>query len=338
MQSRSRLFRLSVESLEARRVMDGTVNVVLSGSTLRITGDDLNNRVQVKLNGTGLRIEGESTDVAFNGNTAAFQDIAGLDFTKLDLKFDLKRGDDFVQVGDGLAQLNARSLSIATGAGSDSIRLNALAIAGNTNVTTFRSPAENDADDLMFFGISTFSGDLKISTGGGNDAVTMVRTRGPLGEPPIDQTSVGKRLTVDVGSGDDAVFFDTYACANATIRLGEGANQFNSFNGQVTQKLDVRSGKGADVVTANTGGTYNKISINLGDGDDTATADGFTVADIRVNLGKGNDTANGNALNMTQFDLFDGGAGNDTFNFTASNSNIPNAGALPKNFEVQNIT
>ena len=76
----------------------------------------------------------------------------------------------------------------------------------------------------------------------------------------------------------------------------------------------------------------------MGDGDDAATADGFTVVDFRVNAGKGNDTIGGNALNMTQFDLFDGGAGNDTFNFTASNSNIPAAGALPKNFEVQNIT
>ena len=334
---RNRPFRRTVEPLEVRRVMDGTVNVVLSGSTLKITGDDLNNRVQVKLNGAGLRIEGESTAVTFNGSTAAFQDIAGLDFTKLDLKFDLKRGDDLVQVGDGLAQLNARSLSIATGAGNDSIRLNALAIAGNTNVTTFQSPAENDADDLMFFGISTFTGDLKIRTGGGNDAVTMVRTRGPLGEPPIDQTNVGKRLTVDVGSGDDAVFFDTYVCANATIRLGDGTNQFTSFNGTVTQKLDVRSGKGVDTLTAG-GGNYNKIAVNLGDGDDIATADDFTVADIRMNMGRGNDTLNGNALNMTQFDLFDGGAGNDTLNFTATNSNVPNAGALPKNFEVQNIT
>lgn len=329
MQRRHRKFQFTAEPLEERRVMDGAVAVALAGNTLKITGDDLGNNVVVKMNGANLRIEGTLTNVTFNGNTAAFQEIAGLDFTKLQLKFNLKGGDDILAVGDNLAQITAKSLSIDTGVGSDAVGLNTLAIIGNAKVKTFKSAGENELDQVLLSGVSTFGRDLRIGTGGGNDAVLMVNG---------GQTTVGKRLTADVGAGADFVAFNVYNCTNATVRLGDGGNQFFSITGNVTQKLDVRGGKGSETMTANTGGTYNKISVNLGDGDDTATADGFTVADIRVNMGKGNDTAIGNALNMTQFDLFDGGAGNDTFNFNATNSNIPAAGALPKNFEVQNIT
>ena len=329
MQRRNRPFRLSAEPLEARRVMDGTVNVALSGNNVKLTGDDLGNNVVVSQVNGKLRIEGTLTNITLNGNTAAFQEISGLDFSKLQMKFDMKGGDDIIGVGSDQTQLTMKSLSISSGAGSDSIGLTTLAVSGNVNVKTFKSANENELDQVLVLGVNTFGGDFKVRTGGGNDQFL-----GAVG----GALTVGKRISIDAGAGDDVVTLNAYTCTNASIRLGEGTNQFNSFNGNVTQKLDVRSGKGTDTVTANTGGTYNKISINLGDGDDTATADGFTVADIRVNMGKGNDTANGNALNMTQFDLFDGGAGNDTFNFTASNSNIPAAGALPKNFEVQNIT
>ena len=70
MQRRNRSFRLSAEPLEERRVMDGTVNVVLSGNTLKITGDELDNSLIVQMNGTNLRLEGLATNVTFNGTTA----------------------------------------------------------------------------------------------------------------------------------------------------------------------------------------------------------------------------------------------------------------------------
>ncbi len=332
MQRRNQPRRLTSEPLEARQVMDGTVGVVVSGNTLKLTGDDQANDLVVTQVGNKLRIEGApNTNITFNGSTAAFQEVFGLDFSKLDLKVSLKGGIDVVRIGDGAAQTILKSLQVDTGAGVDHVLTSNVAVVGKTSIKMFGAAAENDVDSVTMLGINVFAGDFKLRTGGGADRV-FTSARGGL-------TQFGARSSWDLGAGDDVLGLLSYtANKDVRVQLGEGANTLLSSGGTVSSKLDIRSGKGVDTVTVRSGGTYNKISINLGGGNDTVAADGFTVADIRVNMGKGSDTANGNALNMTKFDLFDGGTGNDTFNFTASNSNIPAAGKLPKSFEVQNIT
>ncbi len=336
MQRRNQPRRLTCESLEARQVMDGTVVVSLVGNTLSVTGDNARNTLIVKMNGANLLLEGNTglegglTNVSFQGQVRTSQEFVGLDHSKLELKFNLKGGDDVVHLGDVNSQLFMKSLRIDTGAGADTVALINTGILGKTSIKTFGSAAENDADTMAMFATNQFLGDFSVRTGGGNDSVFTAN-----GSP----TFFAAKSSWDLGAGNDGLLLQNcFALKDVRVQLGEGANTFISRSVAASAKFEVRSGKGGDTVTADGASTYSKLSFNLGAGDDKFSADGLTVADIRVNLGKGNDTVNGNALDMTKFDLFDGGTGNDTFNFNATNSKIPAAGKLPKNFEVQNIT
>ena len=71
-----------------------------------------------------------------------------------------------------MQQLIATSLSIDTGAGNDFVALESVAITGRTNVKTFKS-TENERDSVVLRGTSTFLGDVRVRSGGGNDAVEM---------------------------------------------------------------------------------------------------------------------------------------------------------------------
>lgn len=331
---RNRKFQFTAETLEERRVMDGTVVVSLVGNTLSVTGDDLRNTLFVTMNGANLKLEGNTglegtpTTFKFQSFSNTTLELGGLDFSQLNVKFNLKGGDDVVHFGDGNAQLTMKSLGVDAGAGNDTVVLNKTAIAGNASIKMFRSASENESDTVACFSDNQVGGEVNIQTGGGNDQVF-----GTDGSSLV----FGKRLKIDVGAGDDGVALRNVRGPDIDVRLGDGADLLLSQASSVTRQFKVNGGKGADNVTINGNGSFAQLAVDLGEGNDVARVESFNVTDLRVSLGKGNDTLTAGALRIAQSTAFDGGSETDTLNFTVSNSLLPSGAKAPKSFEIQNI-
>ena len=221
---------MHVERLERRLTLAGNVTVELSGSTLRLGGDNLANDVMVT-SAAGGRIAVIGIDTTINGGTAAY--VSGKAVRSIIANF--RGGDDAVGFGNSAADyasqreftmlatspLSALPQEEAPSAPFDVVALEARIAEVASGVTTFSIP-----------------GSLTVTTGAGNDAV------GIAGD-------IGGKVLVRLGSSD----------------LGNGfVLGSESTASHVGGSVIVRGGDRTDVVGIGNVSVSGTVSASLGDG------------------------------------------------------------------------
>ncbi len=294
--ARSRWFHLQFESLEERCVLDGTVEIALSGNRLTIIGDEVSNSLTLTRDGDILHIVGNNTMVRLNGGQAVAQkDLTIADYSKLEVKFNLKGGDDVVEFGKiGGADIVVKTLKVETGRGVDSFQAVNLDVSGGRRTDILLAQSGNETDNDRFGAIhSKFQGSLKLRTGSGDDFAG-------LGEA----SHVGGKLDVNLGEGNDGfeLFNSTFSLFD--VRLGAGDDSVNLYKSQ-SQSSKGRStldtGTGNDNVTISQLALVHDFKINLEPssqlGNNRITATDLTIGrGLQLNGGNGLDTINATTI------------------------------------------
>jgi hypothetical protein len=288
---------LSFESLEARQLMAADVSAVMQNGALIIAEGagwpGGQNGVQVMQVAPGtMRVTGLQTD---DGGVSRVNGHASQDFSGVtDLYLNLGGGNDQVVVGD-LSNHNTTT-HLAN-------------VFINTDGTNKFNAYSYDWDKVTVSNLAT-TGTLDISTGIGNDIVTVVRST-------IGINDLGN-LNVHTGGGSDQINL-----TNVTVRgsvaifsadntsTAADSDQLNLQTVATNGGLLINTGSGKDTLNA-TDVTAQDIIFDLGAGDDTANLNSVrAIDDFYARMGDGNDTLKETFLRANRLTL-DGGAGTDS--------------------------
>ena len=245
-------FGFEVESLESRRLLVGTVDVVVKGDNLVITGDSEANQINVGVNAGHVEVEGLAGTTVEGGAT----DLAAADLNKLTIT--MKGGDDHVLV---VATLEAQGNVKMTGAAGNDV-LNFAGTAGRK----LQIIGGKGEDEIGFF--ATANGKTTLNGGGDGDLFTL-------------QGFVNDKLTLKGGGGDDIVNVEAALTFtfDVTASLGGGADTINLGAGVSFADARLTFGGGDDIFFAVALPAFaGKVLLNGGGGFDLSFPDPDTLA------------------------------------------------------------
>ena len=274
---RIRQTALRVEVLEDRTVPAGNVTATLVGNTLRIVGDQQDNKIFVysaENQGVVVVVEGaDSTEINGFLQPVSFPaaSVAGLDIR-------MNGGNDSVTLGKtrsntvtGLTL--SRLLQYNGGNGDDTLEVAKVSVARTTTIR-----GGGDDDSVTINNGSHFSSSVSISldTGSLNESVS-------IDNATFDKPTAIRGSDVDSTVNITANTGSTTFNASLTIRTQSGDDQVTLDEADVSSgPLTIGTGDGDDQVTLDDG-TYKILSLNTGPGDDTVKI-GTTTA-VSVTLG-----------------------------------------------------
>jgi hypothetical protein len=291
--SRIRHRRLLVESLERRDTPAGTVTASVVGGVLTLTGDDLDNSIEVQQTGPGaFTVSGVNTTIqggpTFTGVTSISADLAdGNDivslFSSVDLDTDgsadfILPGAVSINAGDGSNTLGLTapgaikvgSFSYTGGDGPDVVQVaggvgKGSKVTGNMSVAVgigFNSQGPIYADtviNLSNLGVDGFGG-IKLTGADGPEQLTLTGM------------TVGRSLTADGGEGnltviDNGSTFGTVNLKSAGPSAGYSTNALTlTANGtKVAGPVLMKSATGAALYLA--GAETGPITLGSGNAD-----------------------------------------------------------------------
>lgn len=210
--------RLGVESLENRDLMAGNVTASIIQGSLQITGDSNSNVITVVQSGPGkFTVTGTGTTV--NGSTTAKT------FTvSKDINIDTNAGNDRVTMGTTTANMRLpQNTRVRMGSGADLLLVQR--VIGKDSNIVMGGNTENDIDKVTAKSC-TFSGNVVIGLGNGNDEVNIINSSALTGlrvdgAGGNDKTNVSNgtvgNLTLNCGAGDDTGFFAGHLKATGLI-------------------------------------------------------------------------------------------------------------------------
>jgi hypothetical protein len=210
MAAKKRTTRLSCEKLETREVMAGNVTAGIVNNALDLTGDSAANEVRVEKLSSGAFFVTGLNGTKINGKTS-YTAVASED----DLRVNLGGGNDRLYLNSPTTSktLTIDYLSVNMGSGKDLVEINNLKTIDTIDtVFTLGSSTDSSTDSDVFRmnGKNSFAQGLIISTGSGGDSVEL------------NNGTVGKKLTVDLGSGDDRIELCDMFFADSDINGGSG--------------------------------------------------------------------------------------------------------------------
>jgi hypothetical protein len=189
----------------------GNVTVRVDGNgNLIIRGDAADNGVFVKPFDVGEGfVEGLGSTLVNGGDSAAFSGATG------DFRFDMRGGDDTIQIDDGDGNETLGDLEIRTGSG----------------------------DDVILVRHFIVHDDLEIRSGPGNDVITLEQTAGnsPYAE---DRTFIG------TSTGDDQVFVRGGELPDSLVQF---VDEFRVSTGAGRDFVSIQGGLFLDEVNVNLG-------------------------------------------------------------------------------------
>jgi hypothetical protein len=212
--SPARRVRLAVQPLESRVVLDGTITASLIGGVLSLTGEDLDNDVQIKVDGTGATLT--------STNGTQFTLVTPLTGPVTSIKADLKGGADNFSIDPTSNFAVPGPVAIKLGDGNNTLDLvtsGTLTLGG----LTYTGGDGSDAVTIAAGAGSTIGGTAKFTYANGGsetnltgvtyNAVTLVATEGSGAGNNVtaDGVTVTKTFSAATGSGFPAVvqFFDS---------------------------------------------------------------------------------------------------------------------------------
>ncbi|MDW7993479.1 MAG: hypothetical protein RMI91_02400 [Gemmatales bacterium] len=375
-----RTTRLHVESLEDRCVPDGNVTVFTDGlNNLIIQGDSANNAIVIEQLGAteALQIAGRNNTL-INGSEEPFTAYIAAE-PRGSIRVNMNAGNDSVVVRNLNQTVNQLfgDITINLGRGGGSLWVEEVqnffgqfrVLAGNgsffTKWTNFAitGPVEIDARNTpraivqMQIGDSPYLGQLsalQLRTGRGHDFITLRgRFLTDVTPPRVQPLTVGDRLVLESGAGNDTIRFDYVEVRGSTsLRTGAGGDVLqvleSDFIGAVLSQLEagndtmnVQGGtfqRGLDILSGGTSPDEDRVvaaGINLngnlkittGDGDDSIAVAGLQIAglpgttqgQLLIRSGQGQDYVELISTSIAREMVIDLGAGNDSIVFSFVN-------------------
>jgi hypothetical protein len=327
--------RLICERLESRSMMAGNVTATVTDGFLSIKGDALGNDVEVQqLDPVGSQspwpgfryeIIGRNTTIngePLQGDRQIQFSIVTVEGVKTGACIWLAQGDDTLRVtqpkpgsdhhchlpGDVMINLgnghdtlglyieNHKSVNVEMGGGDDSAQIGSIVSKLTVNMDWVPSPATNarpdyaDGSDTLDVRYLRAGGDVSITTGQKADRVTLLAA------------SVGTKLTLDLGAGDDLLGYGSFGGttpATSRIFLNGGAGNDNlSINDEDGGQYFVNAGSGDfdDTVRIGSGTSqsrFDSLSVFLGRGDDLLSVSDCAGASAKFDGGDGDDELDG---------------------------------------------
>ena len=289
--------RLSVETLEDRKLMAGNVLAVYNPVTrnLTLTGDAANNQVEVRAVAAGgnMFVTGLGT-TTINGLPQIAIPGPALNIVNTQMG----TGSDSLRFIDTyMSQILTQEL----GADNDGVLLQNVRVQNAVNINTL------DGDDnVRVSGI--FAGNIRINTAGGNDQVTVSGRSGVAFTPTFQVAenyvfggAIGGGRLLEILTGDDKDSVQLVGLQHdgrVSIDTGDHNDFVRTFNTQVADRVDLFTRAGDDEVQIATTRTPIFAS-RLGDGDDKLRIDAFSLANIpgfAVDGGIGIDTVDKGGL------------------------------------------
>lgn len=286
--------RYGLESLEARDLMAGNVDLTLQNGNLLLTGDNLGNGVQIrqisdnKYAIVGIKQAGANTTI----NGAGFQVVSGVTGN---VTFNMNGGNDQLDVTDGqgffAAQPGlpnafepvtfAKNVNVNLGDGADLLAAEAMTVKGQLNIDGGLGNAADtirlEEVEVQVQGIKGGQA-LEIETGGGNDVIA------------IEFSRFNGLVDIDTGAEDDLVemqFVDVDA-TDLIIRTQTGDDEVELFAVAIADDLLIDTGNGEDLVTLVEVEAQDDIDVQLGLGADTLQI--FRLIGDEVELDGGGNT------------------------------------------------
>ncbi len=280
-----------IESLEVRTLPAGTVNVVVAGNNIVITGDNRTNQIDIVVTPEGLTIIGRTqTNVRYNNVLNVADDIVQLErkiSDKTDFTINMNGNDDRVFLSfDGENTLHR--LTIDLGGGNDDLLLEQS--HGDFCPIKLSGPLAlygGAGDDTLSVNFSEW-GDvvlqdrLDVNLGQGNDQLDLHMGQFPGSvEPPgqendsedASQTVVTSLVVlgdavVDGDAGDDRITFHNYGEAafrsNVTLFGGAGADEVDLHSDGLETRLSVDGNLW--IIAGNGSNTYDGAdTVSVGD-------------------------------------------------------------------------
>ena len=289
---------LCLEALEPRVLLDGTVNCALRGATLVINGDDLDNAIQVFVDGSGdLIVEGHPAG-EFDTTTVTGDAVVPVGDVKK-IKIKMRDGGDLVgfgQFGPGAVPSHFPvKLKIDLGEGNNAVGLGRQYGLNddteNINITgdvRIRAGAGEDVVELR--GV-TLGGKADFKLGDGNNTVMLI---GPSDASAEKRVTIIGKVDVRTGSGHDECEFSGFSIGqNLDLKLGDGDNFVTlggdpgPINSQIDGQLKVNTGAGNDRIMTSSlsvGAVKVKTGACPDDGHDLLDFDTQTVVDrVKMN-------------------------------------------------------
>lgn len=283
--------RIGVESLEARELMAGNVDVTLSNGNLLLTGDNAGNGVQIrqisanKLAVVGLKQAGANTSI----NGAGFQVFSGVTGS---VTFNMNGGNDQVDVTNGQGFFAsqpglptsfqpvdfARNVTVNLGDGNDLLAMEDADVNGGLKID---GGFDNGVDTIDLEGISTQglkSLALEIDTRGGADVID------------IEFADLAGSVDIDSGNENDFVkLFFAEIGGDLTIRTQAGEDTVQLFDVAILDDLLIDAGNDDDIVTAVEVTVADEVDILMGFGDDTLQIFRLIAVNAELDGGPGTD-------------------------------------------------
>ncbi len=316
--------RLRGEQLENRLLLDGNVSATLSGSTLRMRGDDAANMIAIMPSGTEsgvIEVLGLNTQVNGQDTPGEFRGVKSI-------VVELRGGDDQVALGEITGTADplsiARDVTIKGDSGNDSILVTGANISGKLTIN-----GGNGSDQI----------------GVGTIPASQLPPEAPVVTSPV---RVRRDVNIDTGSGADVVAVVGLTSDNLKI-TGKSIAAVGVIDSQVDD-LSITTGSGNNAVAVESV-IADEVRINTGSGDDTLVdigqdqlelsanppsnryfgdqPFGLIAKSLRLDTGSGNDLANLAASIIARDAVFQLGSGNDYLGVTGTGTDSELAPLLP---------
>lgn len=261
--------RLGLEALEGRQLMAanpfGDVTAYVSGGDLVLTGDSLQNDLQiVQTMQNGAPIAGSYYVAPRNGTTLNGQ-AAGHYFEGVthDMRINLGGGNDRLILGNGSSDDNfivPNDLSIDMGGGADVVTVDRISVRDDATILT------GDGNDSVSFkgsvgadkNVDNGANDLTIDTGARPDNVL------------VQDTFVRRNLSINTGNDNYSDVVDIYFTSignNTAITTGDGGDIVDIADSSFAKTLTIKTGSGNDSVSLNRSHA-DELLADLGAGTD----------------------------------------------------------------------
>ncbi len=166
---------------------------------------------------------------------------------------DKTAGNDTVEIRDAVFGRDLK-IDTASGGGIDTVRIDDTTVGRKVDIRTKGKQPDDDTIEIGLFadGLGLTTDHLKISTGGGDDDITLANS------------TVNKRADIRTETGMDVVdIFDSDFLSNLKVKMGDGDDTLATDTGGnfVAKRTDFDGGDGNDTLTTSLTNVFNGEKI-----------------------------------------------------------------------------
>ena len=269
-----------IQLLEDRALLAGNVLASLSGSHLSVTGDTVDNSVEVTVINNQVVLRGLS-NTTINGSTALFVIAANTDTAPGNITIQTGAGNDTVIFSRNIKVSGSTWLD--GGAGNDALSVNGATFqqtisiygrAGNDTISVQNATTESllrikgkSGDDLISLTNLTANGEIRIEGNKGADGVSF------------NNVTTNSRTKINTGTGnDDIVIRGSTLNGALRVRTRQNSDMLLMDGNTVGGAVAFNMGRASDSVQLRNTNTFNRaFRVQSGDGNSDAVDLGTTT-------------------------------------------------------------